>query len=112
MIWYEISLNAGVIEKVEVEKHNDKSVWVKRGYKFMKRQPRADQHTEFHFTFESARKAGREHLEKKIQAAMEEVHLFSKRLGHLESTELEYLPDPPSYDEKPFVTAEMILNSE
>lgn len=112
VIWFEVSLTSGYIEKVEVQKYNDKSVWVKAGYKYVRRSPRVSIFTEYHPTFEQARAAGRKSLIKSIEEAEFIFNKITKRLAHLDSLQEESLAGPSNYDTPPFVTSEMILGED
>lgn len=112
LIWFEVSLTSGYIEKVQVEKYNDKSVWVKAGYKYVRRSPRVSHFTEYHPTFEQARAAGRKSLLTRIKEAELIFNNTTKRLAHLDSLQEESLAEPSNYDTPPFVTQEMILGED
>lgn len=112
VIWFEVSLTSGYIEKVEVEKYNDKSVWVKAGYKYVRRSPRVSHFTEYHPTFEQARAAGRKRLLSRIKEAELVFNQMTKLLAYLDSLQVESLAEPSDYDTPPFVTSEMILGED
>ena len=102
MIWFEVSLHVGRIEKVEVERYTSKSVWVKRGHKFSKREARADHFSEFHPTFEEARASARKCLLRRIEETASALNRARSAMSRVDSIEAESLPDPPKYDQPLF----------
>lgn len=111
-VWFEVSLTSGHMEKVEVEKFNNKSVWVKAGYNYVRRSPRTSHFTEYHPTFEQAREAGRKSLLARIAEAEKTFNQTTKRINHLDSLQVESLEEPHKFDTPLLITQEMILGPE
>lgn len=111
-IWYEVTLSIGFIEKVEVEKFTEKSVWVKKGYKYVRRYQRCDFYMEFYPTFPEAYKAARKHLLKRVSDAEEKFNNAKKNLNRLDCLEEEFVSGPYEYDTPLIVTTETLTEIE
>jgi hypothetical protein len=111
MTWFSVILHGGFIEKVEVERFTQKNVWVKRGYQFVKKYPRIGQYEAFYSTFEEARSASRDCLDRKIDEAQSNLKEYSARRSRLMTTEVEFLPEPPKYDTPLLLSATWILEN-
>ena len=65
-ILFEVHFGSGKIEKVNITKTSDKSVWVERSFKFVRREPWLNEYAGFYRTFHEAQKAGTDKLQKEI----------------------------------------------
>lgn len=109
MIWYEVHLTTGHIDKVEVKRYTSKSVWVKRGYKFFRQERRTSNYDEFHLTFIDAKKAAEKHIQARLDAAQKNLDSAQKAMTRLDRVQIDNLPEPPKYDTPLLFTSEMIL---
>jgi hypothetical protein len=95
---FELNFSTGRIDKVRVEKTTDKSVWVERGFKYVRRSPWFDHYTGFYRTFHEAQKAGKDRLQKEIDALNEQLGKKITRLTALTNTEEQYIGEPQVFE--------------
>lgn len=108
MIWYEASLNAGLIDKVEVIKYTTINIWVKKGYMHVKQFKRLGQYTSFFPTFMEARTACMEHQARLFDDAKLRMEYAREKINRLFVLDESKLDDPPAYDTPLLITKEMI----
>ena len=108
MIWYEASLNAGLIDKVEVIKYTTINIWVKKGYMHVKQFKRLGQYTSFFPTFMEARTACMEHQNRIFDDAKSRMDKARDRINRIFVLEESGVAGPPAYDTPLLVTKEML----
>lgn len=106
-ILYEIHFTTGKISKVCVEKTTDKSVWVERDFKFVRREPWVNDYFGFYHTFHEAQKAGADKLQKEIDALQEQTNRWLIAKQRVTNIEEAYVDGPLVFQELKF-TAEML----
>lgn len=96
-ILFEVNFSSGRIQKVMATKTTEKSVVVERGFNHTSREPWQNAYTGFYRTFHEARKAGKERLNKDIEALTMQLAKKSQYLTALTNLEEEYVYEPTNY---------------